>query len=278
MLSTLAPPLDPGGLSLSAGFFFQVADLWGFSRETKRVWMCLKSPGEDPKTALWKKKKKSSHWDWNLFSHACQRQLSDPDCNLSPGLRSSFHLCTGWLSVSQAFQACVWRQGLNWRHMWLTICRDTKAKQWYFVELIILPECSSFALWPRFSRLLKRDWFNLSSILLHFLISFSDFLILWHSTLNYSLLHTLKTSICSTSGKPTKHVNVLVYSMIKHNHSLLWRKPPFGLISGIVTCMFDKLDSGKLWEKMGRKLVILTLALHPFFGTLFGAEFKGLLT
>lgn len=32
--STLAPP-DPGGLSLATGFFFQVADLWGFSRETK---------------------------------------------------------------------------------------------------------------------------------------------------------------------------------------------------------------------------------------------------
>ncbi len=34
MPSTLAPP-DPGGLSLATGFFFQVADLWGFSRETK---------------------------------------------------------------------------------------------------------------------------------------------------------------------------------------------------------------------------------------------------
>lgn len=43
--------------------------------------------------------------------------------------------------------------------------------------------------------------------------------------------------------------------MIKHNHSLLWRKPPFGLISGIVTCMFDKLDSGKFEENMrGEKL------------------------
>lgn len=59
----------------------------------------------------------------------------------------------------------------------------------------------------------------------------------------------IKTSICSSSGKLTKHVNVLVYSMIKHNHSLLWRKFPFGLISGIVTCMFDKLDSGKLCEQ-----------------------------
>lgn len=56
----------------------------------------------------------------------------------------------------------------------------------------------------------------------------------------------MKTSICSSSRKATKHVNVSVYSVIKHNHTPLRRKPPFGLISGIGTCMFDKLDSGKL--------------------------------
>lgn len=39
--------------------------------------------------------------------------------------------------------------------------------------------------------------------------------------------------------------------MIKDNHSPLWRKPPFGLISGIVPCMFDKLDLEKHCESKG---------------------------
>lgn len=49
------------------------------------------------------------------------------------------------------------------------------------------------------------------------------------------------------------HGNVFVYSMIKHNHSPLWRESPFGVISGIVTCMFDKLESGRKWENKGEK-------------------------
>lgn len=56
--------------------------------------------------------------------------------------------------------------------------------------MIILAEFESFSSWPRFLLFLRRDWFTLPSIPLHFLISCSDFLILWHSTLNYSLLHT----------------------------------------------------------------------------------------
>lgn len=39
--------------------------------------------------------------------------------------------------------------------------------------------------------------------------------------------------------------------MIKHNHPPLWGKAPFGLISGIVTRMFDKLDPGKHSENKG---------------------------
>lgn len=39
--------------------------------------------------------------------------------------------------------------------------------------------------------------------------------------------------------------------MIKDNHSPLWGKPPFGLISGIVPCMFDKLDLEKHRESKG---------------------------
>lgn len=39
--------------------------------------------------------------------------------------------------------------------------------------------------------------------------------------------------------------------MIKDNHSALWGKPPFGLISGIVPCMFDKLDFEKHCESKG---------------------------
>lgn len=65
--------------------------------------------------------------------------------------------------------------------------------------------------------------------------------------------------------------------MIKHNHSLLWRKPPFGLISGIVTCMFDKLDSGKFEENMrGESYRHISISSRLCY-TL-RAEFKGLLT
>ena len=74
--------------------------------------------------------------------------------------------------------------------VWLTASHDTKAKRWYFIKPIILRPRASSASWPRFPLLLKRDGFNLSSVLPRFLISFSDFLILWHSTLNYSLPRT----------------------------------------------------------------------------------------
>lgn len=65
--------------------------------------------------------------------------------------------------------------------------------------------------------------------------------------------------------------------MIKHNHSLLWRNSPFGLISGIVTCMFDKLDSGKLGEN-GKKATDTDISISPPLCYNVEAEFKGLLT
>lgn len=54
--------------------------------------------------------------------------------------------------------------------------------------------------------------------------------------------------------------------MIKHNHSPLWGKPPSGLISGIVPCMFDKLDSEKHCEsKGGSAPVDISICLFIYF-------------
>lgn len=150
--------------------------------------MCLKSVSENPKMALWK----SSLWDLNLLSHTCQGRAQILAVTFHLG-RHQLSTCAppAYMLIRGSEHDVVVRRGIkraaygviddmSWR----------RAKQWYFIKLISLPECTSVASWPRFSLLLKRDWFNLSFILLHFLISFSDFLILWHSTLNYSLLYT----------------------------------------------------------------------------------------
>lgn len=100
-------PPDPGGLSLAMGFFFQLADLWGFRRETKGLnafEVCRWRPGDGTLKKLPLGLK-------SLLPHL-SRQRSHPHGNLSPGLGSTFHLCTDCPLASHTFQArhgCVCR-------------------------------------------------------------------------------------------------------------------------------------------------------------------------
>lgn len=95
-------PPDPGGLSLAMGFFFQVADLWGLRRETKVLnvfEVCRWRPGDGTKAPTGIEISSTTPVTATLH-------------NLSPGLGSTFHLCTDCPRVGHTFQALhggVWR-------------------------------------------------------------------------------------------------------------------------------------------------------------------------